>query len=520
MTFAQKMNRRFQLIAVLLAGILILAVEISVSFAEWDGPQKLISLNRKANVLELVCLTKTGRKLPVRVQVVSPDVIRVSWFPSGKITPSPLERYGIVQNNDAPVSFRVSEEKDAYFVKTAELEVRLQKEPFRVAFFDQKHALLTGEATSGMGFNPQTGRILERLRLFPNDHFYGSNARFGPPLDMRGDTILVRVGRAGHKSQNRIDIPFFMSTRGYGIFWNTTWPQRYIFGSPDSSFYSVLAEGGNLDYYFIGGPSFKKILKRYTAITGRSPLPPKWAFGVWVNTYSEQKDVLRVCRTFREENIPADVLIIDSSWMSKNPEKRHVTLGNGESMGYDALHWDRFRYPEPEKMIAAVHGMGFKFGLWNEFHVNQDCKELYDYAVRHGYLIKNADGTINLGHRHHSGQGLAAEIDFSNPAAAHWWWTRPESQALFKMGLDVYKQDHTTFADSNVVFANGMPAEEMHNLYPLLYIQSGFNETKKLVHPRGRRGLIFTACGYAGIQRYPINWCDDIRLSEFKQAIT
>ena len=520
MNFQGNKKSRHGLFAFFWILALLLATNVSLLFAGFNGIQRFISYKQKGNEINLVCKSETGQQIPLRITVCSPEIIHIIMSPTGKMEQSALVKYGIVNNNWPQTNFSLENKKNFLILKTDKLIVKIKKYPFRIIFLNKNQKMITEESKSGIGYDSRTGEVIERFHLFKDEHFFGTNARFGPPLDMRGDSIFVKIGREKHKSQNRIDIPFFMSTKGYGIFFNTTWPQTYEFGSEHSNYYSLTAEGGNVDYYFIYGPSFKNILDLYTDITGKSPLPPKWAFGVWVNTYSEQKDVLRVCRTFREEKIPADVLVIDSSWMSKNPEKRHTTLGNGESMGYDALQWDRFRYPHPEKMISEIHRMGYKFGLWNEFHVNKECKELFEYASKHNYLIKNKDGTINLGHRHHSGKGLAAEIDFSNPAAAKWWWNRPESKALFKMGLDVFKQDHTTFRGKNVVFYNGMSQEEMHNLYPLLYIQSGFNETKKLVKPKNRRGLIFTACGYAGIQRYPINWCDDIRLSQFKSAIT
>ena len=81
-------------------------------------------------------------------------------------------------------------------------------------------------------------------------------------------------------------------TNGYGIFLNTTWPQVYNFGEESEEHYWLEVKGGDLDYYFIYGPSFKVILDRYTDITGKTPLPPKWAFGTWVNTYDDQQAVL------------------------------------------------------------------------------------------------------------------------------------------------------------------------------------------------------------------------------------
>lgn len=105
------------------------------------------------------------------------------------------------------------------------------------------------------------------------------------------------------------------------------------------------ADSGELDWYFIHGPAMADVVARYTLLTGRSPLPPLWSLGYqqcrW--SYYPEAEVRRIARTFREKEMPADVLYLDVHYMD----------------GYRVFTWDSTRFPDPRKMLADLQAQGF-----------------------------------------------------------------------------------------------------------------------------------------------------------------
>ena len=109
------------------------------------------------------------------------------------------------------------------------------------------------------------------------------------------------------------------------------------------------AAGGDLDYYFINGPDPKKVIERYTALTGRMPLPPLWSLGYNQCRYSyyPESRVRLVADTFREKKIPADVIWLDIHYLDN----------------YKPFTWNHERFPDPKKMISDLRAQGFPRGL-------------------------------------------------------------------------------------------------------------------------------------------------------------
>src|SRR5699024_10153808 len=153
-------------------------------------------------------------------------------------------------------------------------------------------------------------------------------------IDQRGKDVHLNVGRGIQRPHiigaynileaNYSPVPFFMSTKGYGIFLHNSFATRWDMGHSDAQTIAFEAENGELDYYFIYGPDFPSILDRYTALTGKSPLLPRFAHGLHVGTYSggtwghEENTsthyVVNLAKKYRENEIPLDVLHLDSTW--------------------------------------------------------------------------------------------------------------------------------------------------------------------------------------------------------------
>src|SRR5699024_3021926 len=170
-------------------------------------------------------------------------------------------------------------------------------------------------------------------KLFLGEHLFGFGERMDF-IDRRGKKVKLNVGRGDAPSHlmgaynimeaNYSPVPFFMSTRGYGIFFHTPYATQWDMGHSNAGSYSFSAAAGEVDYYFIYGPGFPTILDLYTTLTGKSPLLPKVAYGLNVGTYSggtwghekhaSPEYVVNLGRKFKQTGIPADILHLDSTW--------------------------------------------------------------------------------------------------------------------------------------------------------------------------------------------------------------
>ncbi len=140
------------------------------------------------------------------------------------------------------------------------------------------------------------------MEMAADEHFYGLGFQ-RIALDVRGHKLdWWREFR-----WKEATVPFFMSTRGYGFYSNNTWRHTFDFTGNNAS-YSVSARGGEPDYFIIYGPTLKTILGRYTNLTGKPLLAPKWALGVGFQSryLADQKETLAVAEGFRREDVPID----------------------------------------------------------------------------------------------------------------------------------------------------------------------------------------------------------------------
>jgi alpha-glucosidase len=266
--------------------------------------------------------------------------------------------------------------------------------------------------------------------------------------------------------------------------------------------YTVGINSGELDLYFLGGPSIKDVVKRLTDVTGKTYMPPMWAIGYQQSRYSymNQEEVLDIARTFRKKGIPCDVLYLDIHYMDE----------------YRVFTWDSKRFPKPMEMMAELKELGFELVPIVDPGVKQDPKyPVYAEGVKNGYFCRKLEGDIFIGK---VWPGLSAFPDFTDDAAARWWGD--QHRFYSKQGINgiwndmnepsVFNESKTM--DLDVVHGNnGNPKthEEWHNLYGFLMSKATFEGMKRGLS--GERPFVLTRAGYAGIQRYATVWTGDNR---------
>ncbi|PAE21116.1 alpha-glucosidase [Bacillus sp. 7504-2] len=432
------------------------------------------------------------------------DIVRIMMNPKKK--PSKQTTRAVIKK---PVQLNLSlkENQEELYLKSKKLSLHINKTPLLISVFDQNGSLLLEEADQGMAFNETKGVICYK-QMVEDQHFYGFGEKTGY-LDKRGEKLTMWNTDVYAPHNPETDpiyqsIPYFMAVRqgkAYGIFLDN--PSKSIFDLKSSTeTYSFLAERGQLDYYIFGGPTPKHVIEQYTAITGKMPLPPKWALGYHQSRYSykTEQEVRELVQTFKEKSIPLDAVYLDIHHMD----------------GYRVFTFDQERFSNPEKLIEELRVEGVHIVPIVDPGVKADPEYyLYQEGIRGDMLCKYLDGEIFHGD---VWPGKSAFPDFTKKDVRRWWG---ESHQFYtKLGIEgvwndmnepsVFNESKTM--DLNVVHDNdGDPKthRELHNLYGLLMGEATYDGLKKQID--GKRPFLLTRAGYAGIQRYATVWTGDNR---------
>ncbi|HEY3378367.1 MAG TPA: TIM-barrel domain-containing protein, partial [Armatimonadota bacterium] len=198
------------------------------------------------------------------------------------------------------------------------------------------------------------------LRMAPGEKFigFGDQTRTQFLLNGQRDALWVRY------PVKHVPVPFFMSSHGYGIFFNTTRKLHFDVGASDPNVASFTVAKDFLDLYIITGDNYDEMIEKYTRLTGRPALPPLKSFGLWLLFHSRATghDVLAIAKMLRDQGIACDNLSLEPHWMEKTYDYTVNKEWNAE----------RFRGCPAEVsyragadfMIHALNRMGYDLGLW------------------------------------------------------------------------------------------------------------------------------------------------------------
>jgi alpha-D-xyloside xylohydrolase len=330
------------------------------------------------------------------------------------------------------------------------------------------------------------------FRLAPDEKLFGCGESF-TRLDKRGQKVVLYVRDAmGAQSQRMYKpVPFFQSSRGYGVFVHTSTPTTFDFGQDFDQANVIYTGDDEFDLFvFLGSP--KEILEAYTAVTGRSPVPPTWSFGLWMSriTYKSEQEVRDVAAKLREYRIPSDVIHLDTGWFEVDWQCDYRFAPS--------------RFPDPGGMIDDLRDDGFHICLWQLPYFSSKNR-LFGDAARQGLFVKNDAGAMPYE------DGI---LDFSNPDTNKWY--SDLLTPLLKMGVGAIKVDFGEDAPRGGVYASGRTGWYEHNLYPLRYNKLVGDLTKEITGDN----IIWARSAWAGSQRYPLHWGGDAENTDSAMAGT
>jgi alpha-D-xyloside xylohydrolase len=448
-------------------------------------------------------------KLPFSLTFVSPRTVRLRCSASG----APLgDGESLMLAGKVPTdhSWKMEQikEKTGEAVKyTSQYgSVKLIKNPWHVEFYDAAGKLLTrtrtiGEPATYTEVTPfcfirrasdMSRHTAAAFELSYDEKIFGCGESF-TRLNKRGQKIILYL-RDGMGVQNQRmykPIPFFLSSNGYGMFVHTSTPVTLDIGH-DFDQSNVIYTGDDVIdiFVFLGEP--KDVLSEYTAITGRSPMPPLWSFGLWMSriTYKAEAEVRDVAAKLREHRVPCDVIHLDTGWFETDWQCNYEFAPS--------------RFDDPAKMMSDLAKEGIHICLWQLPYFTTK-NSLYDTIVKNGYMVRNEGGHLPY---------LDAILDFSNPETVKWY--QGKLAALLKLGVGAIKVDFGEDSPLRGLYASGRSGWYEHNLYPLRYNKAVADVTKEVTG----ENIIWARSAWAGSQRYPLHWGGDAENTNSAMAAT
>jgi alpha-D-xyloside xylohydrolase len=328
--------------------------------------------------------------------------------------------------------------------------------------------------------------IAASFTLFPGEKIFGTGESFSA-FDKRGQSVEVSTQDAHGSQTDEMykPVPFYLSSRGYGAFVHASTPMLFDFGHSYADTQVLFSGDESLDLFlFLGGPA--EVLARYTALTGRSPRPPLWSFGLWMSriTYSSEAETRSVAEKLREHRIPCDVIHLDTGWFEKDWACDYAFSSS--------------RFGDPKKMIGDLDEQGFKLSLWQLPYFAPN-NPLYQEVLAKDLAVRGPGGEL---------ASEDAVLDFTNQDAVRWY--ERKLRGLLDLGVGAIKVDFGEGAPFNGRYANGRSGAHEHNLYPLRYNRAAADAT---LASRGYT-LIWARSAWAGSQRYPVHWGGDAEASD------
>ncbi len=333
--------------------------------------------------------------------------------------------------------------------------------------------------------------IREMLNISVGESIYGFGEKFSTFVK-NGQTVEVWNNDGGTCSeQSYKSIPFYVSSKNYGVFVNHAEKVTFEVASETVSKVSFAVQGEKMEYFIIGGEKLTDVISTYTTLTGKPALPPAYTFGLWLTTSFTTNYDEETCSSFIDEmekrDIPLEVFHFDCFWMRE--------------FRWCDFTWDNRMFPDPKAMLKRLKDKGIEICVWINPYIGQRST-MFDEGVEGGYFIKNKDGSVFQADMWQPGMAI---VDFTNPAACKWY--SDKLKALCEMGVDAFKTDFGERIPTDVVYFDGSDPYKMHNYYTFLYNKTVFDVLKDFYGEN--KACLFARSATVGGQQFPVHWGGD-----------
>jgi alpha-D-xyloside xylohydrolase len=458
----------------LLSAFLFLLALSTPAHAQWNPLNPVTAVEKQAD--GVLFTMQTGK---LKLEVCSDTIVRVLYSPTGSFPQR--KDYVVIKQSWPAVDWTMQTTDDAVTLTTAKLKVEVTRKDGAITFNDAAGKKLFGEDQRTMTPVVVNGEKTYHAEVHSSlwgsyEAFYGLGQHQAGIINYRGESVDLS------QDNTNISIPFFLSTNGYGIFWNNTSRSRFN-NRFLNSLYLSSEVADVIDYYFLYGPEFDQLIAGYRELTGEPPLFGKWAYGFWQckNRYKTQEEMLGIARKYRELHIPADDIVQDWFWWN--------TMGEPT--------FDKSRYPDPKAMFDQLHQDHFHvmISVWPDFWPGT---KMYDEMDKRGFFIaKSVVAAFQP-----AGEGL---YDAFNPEARKYYWNLID-QGLFKIGADAWWLDtdepETEDRETNILVTNQTAlgsGARYANMFPLMHTMGVYQGQRSASEQK--RVFILSRSAFAGEQR-------------------
>lgn len=324
-----------------------------------------------------------------------------------------------------------------------------------------------------------------------DEHFYGLGQNQEGILDLKGRTIDCRHWYDAPAGE-QVCVPFLVSSKRYGIVWDNPSALTVSAGLHGKTHFQSEV-GERVSFFVIVADKADDLYAGYARLTGRTPLPPKSAFGLIQSKarYETQAEMEGIAEGYRSRGYPLDIMVLDWFYWTR--------------MGQ--IDIDRTYFPDPKAMNDRLHQQGMQsiISVWPRFE--KESRYFSELASR-GWLLKDKDGAAvdGLAVRYDRAGGL---LDSTNPDARGWFWNTIRDNIL-SQGFDYLWLDETEpdLVPDGYFYSIGS-GDRYHNLFPLVHL-SGAAEGAARDMP-DKRNLILARAAYLGAQASgALFWSSDV----------
>lgn len=389
-----------------------------------------------------------------------------------------------------------------YTMTNGKITVKINPEGW-MSFYNQKGELLTEEywrnrnrlnryavptGVSARELKPIAGTsdymLTARFEAFDDERIYGMGQYQEKNMNKKG-AILELAHRNSQAS-----VPFMVSSRGYGFFWNNPAIGTATFGANKTEWYAKSTK--KMDYFITAGDTPAELLEQYSDATGKTPMMPEYGMGYWQCKlrYRTQDEILEVAREHKRRGLPMDAIVVDFF---------HWTM-QGE-FKFEPRDW-----PDPDAMVKELKEMGIEtvVSVWPT--IDERC-ENYGEMSDKGYLVHNDRGNAS----HMTWMGNTTFYDTTHPGAREFVWNKCKEN-YYKKGIRIFwldeaEPEYGVYEFDNYRYYAG-PAQQCTNIYPAMYAK-GFYDGLKAEGETDAMSLV--RCAWAGSQKYGVlTWSGDI----------